>query len=392
MQPKGHNPDSSDADRPDADRRGLLPQRLRAQRLTGALLDRPETVVRWLGAVQSQDYAGAKWAVAQRAQDCVDADVEAAFDSGAILRTHVLRPTWHFVAPADIRWLLRLTAPRVHAASATYYRKTGLDDATFRRSNGALAKALQGGRHRTRLELRAALHTAGVATDGLRLALLLMHAELDAVICSGPRRGKQFTYAALDERVPATPAPSHDESLTELARRYFSGHGPAQPQDLAWWSGLKVADAVTAIQMLGRELETVRVGAQAYWRAAPAPPVRRDRTPIVRLLPNYDEYLVAFRDHAPVFDPRLAGLLGRREGFLFNNVIVANGRVVGGWRRTLRKDEVVVEATLPTPLDDRDRAALDAEVLRYGRFLGLRAHLRTGAPQRRRSRHSSTLI
>ena len=135
-------------------------RRLFSQRLLGAKLETPNDVVSWLGAVQAQDYAGAKWALAMRAPGTTDADVEQAFASGAILRTHLLRPTWHFITPADIRWVLSLTAPRVQAANAYMYRKLGLDDAAFRRSNDTLLRALQGGQHLTREELRDVLHAS----------------------------------------------------------------------------------------------------------------------------------------------------------------------------------------------------------------------------------------
>ncbi|HYU15343.1 MAG TPA: crosslink repair DNA glycosylase YcaQ family protein, partial [Candidatus Acidoferrum sp.] len=176
----------------------IVRRRLENEHLVGAPLARPEDVVRWLGAVQAQDYAGAKWGVAQRAAACGDADVEEAFQSGRILRTHVLRPTWHFVMPADVRWMLQLTAPRIKAAMGHYDRKLDLTPAVYARSNAAIAVALQGGVHLTRQELARVLDAAGIAARGQRLGHLMVRAELDAVVCSGPRRGKQFTYALLD--------------------------------------------------------------------------------------------------------------------------------------------------------------------------------------------------
>ena len=179
----------------------IAQRRLLNQHIAGAPLAEPCAVVAWLGVVQSQDYPAAKWAVGQRVQDATDTAIEQAFREGAILRTHVLRPTWHFVLPADIRWMLALTAPRVHAAMAYNYRLLELDDALFAESQAVLAKALQGGRQLTRPELVSALQQAGFAADNLRLSHLLIRAELDGLICSGARRGKQHTYALLDERV-----------------------------------------------------------------------------------------------------------------------------------------------------------------------------------------------
>ncbi len=211
-------------------------RRLHNQLLIQHPFDQPNEVVAWLGAVQAQEYGHAKWALGMRLPGATDVDVERAIAEGSILRTHVMRPTWHFVTSADIRWMLELTGPRVHALNAYYYRQQGLDDALFARSNAVLAKALAGGNYLTRPELQAALAGAGIVADGgLRASYLMMRAELDMLICSGPRRGKQFTYALLDERAPAASSLPRDEALAELTRRYFTSHGPATLKDFAWW-------------------------------------------------------------------------------------------------------------------------------------------------------------
>src|SRR6266498_1240353 len=180
----------------------ILRQRLHNQLLSQTKFIQPSQVVAWLGAVQSQDYAGAKWALAQRTEGLTDAAIEQAFADGEILRTHVLRPTWHFVTPTDIRWMLELTAPRVRAAMAYMDRQLALDKAIFKKSNAALVKALRDSKQLTRSELTSVFQQAHINVDGLRLGHILMHAELDGIVCSGGRRGKQFTYALLDERAP----------------------------------------------------------------------------------------------------------------------------------------------------------------------------------------------
>ena len=224
----------------------LLTARLRNQQLIASTRRKPAQVVSWLCAMQAQDYPAAKWAIGlARARHARTRDVEQAFNDGLILRTHVLRPTWHFVAPEDIRWLLALSAPRIHATNAYYYRQAGLDAKTFAKSCAMIHRALEGGKTLTRAELAMHLKRAKVPADGLKLAYLMMHAELEGVICSGPRRGKQFTYALLDERAPATKPKTRDEALAELAKRYFASHGPATVRDFAWWSGLTTKDAQT---------------------------------------------------------------------------------------------------------------------------------------------------
>src|SRR5438105_8413535 len=222
-------------------------QRLSAQHLVKQELEKASDVVQLFGAVQAQDYAMAKWGIAQRTRGASDTAVEKEISDGAILRTHVLRPTWHFVAPADIRWMLALTAPRVKALLAHHDRELALDAAVLRRSRAVLTKALKDGKQFTRAELSRALTKGGVRADGtLRLAHLMIHAELDGLICSGSRRGKQFTYALLEERVPPARKVERAASLHELAIPYFSTRGPATEDDFAWWSGLTKADAKSA--------------------------------------------------------------------------------------------------------------------------------------------------
>lgn len=184
-----------------------------------------------MGAVQSQDFAAAKWAIGLRLPESKDTEIERVFNDGEILRTHVLRPTWHFVAPEDIRWMLALTAPRVNQCISYYYRKLELDAAVFKKSNEIIIKALEGGSQLTRAKLMLKLEQAGILTNDLRSNHLMIRAELDAVVCSGARKGKQFTYALLEERVPPAKTLSRDEALAELSARYFTSHGAATLQD-----------------------------------------------------------------------------------------------------------------------------------------------------------------
>jgi hypothetical protein len=348
----------------------VVQQRLRAQRVTGPPFRRPEEAVRWLGAVQAQNYAGAKWAVGQRVAAATDASVEEAFQRGKLIRTHVLRPTWHFVVPADLRWLLALTAPRVQAAAAHQYRQYDLDPATLRRAHAVLGKALEGGQHRTRIELMDALAAADLRADGSRLAHIMLHAELEALICSGPRRGKQFTYALVDERVPPAPARPRDEALAELTLRYFTSHGPALVGDCAGWSSLTVAEIKRGLAMNGRRLSSREIDGKTYW-SGPAPAPARMKPPLVRLLPNYDELLVGYKDHAPTFTPEVTERLRATRGFLDRNVVVLDGNVVGGWQRALAGRSVRVETEILVTLAPAQRRALDAEIARYCAFVGL---------------------
>src|SRR5216684_6296515 len=343
-------------------------QRLHNQLITQRMFEKPGDVVQWLGAVQAQDYAAAKWALGLRMQGASDESIEQAFADGTILRTHVMRPTWHFVSPADIRWLLALTAPRVHAASAYYNRKLELDDAVFRCTNAVLANALQGGKQLTRDELASALQRAGIATEGeQRVTHIMMRAELDGIICSGARRGKQFTYALLAERAPHARMLARDEALAELTMRYFMSHGPATIQDFVWWSGLTVADAKAGLAMVTSLLQQETINGQAYWFSPSSPPVQ-DLSHTAYLLPNFDEYTVGYTDRSAIFDVLHTNKLDPRGGLL-TNTMVLDGQVVGTWKRAFKKNAVVIEANPFTPLSNTETRAFAASANRFGAFL-----------------------
>lgn len=345
----------------------LALHRLRNHRLLRTDLDRPEDVVSWLGAVQAQEYPDAKWGLGVRMKRTTDAAVEAAIDAGRILRTHVLRATWHFVTPGDLRWMQALTAARVRAAMAPYDRKLELDGRTIARSRTVIERALKGGRHLTRLEIADALAKAGIDARGQRLAHLVMHAELDALICSGPRRGRHFTYALVDERAPEGLRLSGDEALAELTRRFFASHGPATIRDFAWWSSLTVRDAKRGLELLGKDVDAYTVDNVTHWwiPGAASPPVRRGMS--IHLVPPYDEYLVAYRDRAFIVP-------AKRPVVTMNNETVSgiliDGRLAGFWKRSL--DGAGARVYLrpfahPTP---EVREALEKAVEGYSRFLG----------------------
>jgi hypothetical protein len=320
--------------------------------------------------VQSQDYPNAKWAVGQRlvGARATEAELDRAFNAGEIIRTHVLRPTWHFVAPEDLRWLLALTGPRVHQASGYQYRLLEIDAALAARARAVFEKALRGGVALTREELGARMMEAGIEAKGLRLAYLVGHAELEAVICSGPRRGKRQTYALVEERIPPARARTRDEALAELARRYVDGHGPAQVADLAWWSGLTQADARIALESATPPLVRERHGDRTFW-ASPTQPVPRFRRPVVHLLPNYDELLIAFRDRTDAMDPALPPP-ARVAQVVLAHIVVRDGLGVAGYRRRDEKAITTLSIDQLVELDSAEKAGIRAAADRFAAFLG----------------------
>ncbi len=307
----------------------------------------------------------AKWALGLRLKGATDEVVELAFTNGSILRTHIMRPTWHFVTPADIRWMLALTAPRVNAIGALYFRKLELDQAVFSKSHAAITKALQGGNMLTRDELRGVLEAAGVPTRGpLRMGYIMMRAELDGIISSGPRRGKRFTYVLLEERVPQVPRISRDEALAELARRFYLSHGPATVHDYSKWSGLTVGDARIGLESVKNLIVHEELNGRTYWFTPPTSAARM-KSPTAFLLPIYDEYTIGYKEHSAVFD------MSKIVDLVFAHTLVIDGQVSGAWKRTLKKDSVIIETNTVAPLTAAERASGEVAAHQYGKFLSL---------------------
>jgi hypothetical protein len=346
-------------------------QRLANQLLGTRKLEKASEIVELLGAVQAQDYSAAKWGLAQRSHGLTDAQIEKQITDGAILRTHVLRPTWHFVGPADIRWMLALTAPRVRAAMASYDRKLELDAAVLRKSNTLLTKALRDGKQLTRTELSNALTKGGVRSDGTqRLAHLMMHAELDGLVCNGARRGNQFTYALLDERVPPAKEISRDESLHALATRYFATRGPATEDDFAWWSGLTKGDARRAALSAESSLEQAVVGGRRYWYRLNAT-AAKPKSLLARLLPNYDEFFIGLKDRTAIQTKLGTEKVQTGISYLRGHIATISGQVVGGWERTFKGASVVVTVRPLMRLSRVERDAISREAMKFAKFLQL---------------------
>lgn len=348
-----------------------LRERLARQRLAGPPAGGVADVVRWFGAMQAQDYAAATWAIGLRGDGFCAADVDAALADGSVVRTHILRPTWHIVAREDLRWVVALSGPRVLATTATRQAQLGIDDAMVARAEAAVTAALRGGRALPRGELfdvltREAGIDIGVPQRGPWLLSIL---ELRGVTCSGPRVGKQFTWALLDERVPAMAIPSRDASLAELARRYFQARGPAALKDFSWWSGLTLADCRKAVVLAGEVLHVVAGDGPARITAAAPPPGGDGDPPGLTLLPAFDEYTVGYADRSallahPDADPGLTSF-----DLLDPVLIDGAGRVAGTWRRTAAKGgAVTVEPRFFGTPSRAEKTAFDRQAARCRAF------------------------
>ncbi|HKH46239.1 MAG TPA: winged helix DNA-binding domain-containing protein [Thermoanaerobaculia bacterium] len=343
-------------------------RRLRSQRIAGAGFETPGAVVAWMGAVQAQDYLGALWALGVRMETAREEAIEQAIAGRTVVRTWPMRGTLHFVAPADIRWMLALLTPRVIAGQRSRHRQLELDQADFDRSRDLLTRALEGGRQLTRDAAYQTLEAAGVSTAGQRGIHILGRLAQDGHLCFAGRQGKQQTFALLEEWVPAAKPLARDEALAELAGRYFTSHGPATIQDFTWWSGLTVADAKVGIELAGMRLEREVVEGLTYWSAA-AEPAASPEFPTAYLLPPFDEYTVAYRDRSAVLDPSQRGVLSSNG--IFYPIIVLNGQVAGTWKRVFKKGAVVISLSPFSPLKKKERQAVAAAAERYGVFLGM---------------------
>ena len=348
--------------------------RLKAQHLATNHLGTVSELMEWMGAMQAQDYAMAKWGIGIRMPNLTDKDVTDAIDSGEVIRTHVMRPTWHFVSANDIYWMLELTAPRILASMKGRHQQLEMTEAVIRKSNKTIVDALSYGEHLTRNKLVSELSEAGFQLKDNRAAHLLMQAELEGLICSGKTKGKKQTYALLAERVPVKNVLSKEEALARLALNYFTSHGPATIQDFIWWSGLRVKDAKAALEMIGPYVASEQIQDQTYWFAAENNTVEKFEESVY-LLPAFDEFIISYKD-------RSASVLAKHQKKAFSSygvfwpVVVVNGKVIGLWKRTIKKETVLVEISLFQSIPNKLKASIEQKAYAFGEFLGLKADVR----------------
>ncbi len=326
-------------------------------------------VVQYYGCVQSQDYPAAKWALSLRMKNATEEIIEKALVDGKILRTHIMRPTWHFVTPEDIRYILKLTSPRVQRFNASMMKQTELDAEILNKAIRVLEKSLRDSNYLTRTELAQALAENGIIAAGQRLAYIVMNAELEGVICSGPRKGKQFSYALLEERVPPQKEISQDESMAKLALTYFTSHGPAQVKDFSWWSGMTVKDSREGIEMIKSHLEEILVDEKTYFHVPSSTTVQVPK-PFALLLSIYDEYTIAYNDRSDLSEKKdIERMI--QMGNALTAVIILDGKVAGTWKRELKKDSITITLSPFREFTKAEQQAVIDCANRYGVFINL---------------------
>ncbi len=345
-------------------------QRLHNQQLVQTRYTTPAGLVSYLGAMQAQDFPMAKWAVGVRLPGSTDATVEAAIARADILHLHLLRPTWHFVAAQDVYWMLDLTARYVIAGESARERQLELTREVFSLSHATIERALAGGQPRTRDELTTGLQQAGLRTDENRLSHLLMRAELEQIICSGPTRGGKITYALLSERVPIPRRLSREAALAELARRYFTSRCPATQQDFSWWSGLPAGEVKLALELVKQDFSAEVINGVTYWLPPDMDRVSATRVNAI-LLPTYDELLISYTNRSATFPSGIEQHMKEISNRgIFWPILLVDGLVVGVWKRTLKRDSVIVEISPFRELAKAETHNLQQAAERYAGFVG----------------------
>lgn len=327
----------------------------------------PQMLVRHMGAVQAQDFTMARWALGVRLPEASDARVQMEIDRGSIIRTHVMRPTWHLVAATDVRWMLALTAPFIRSQMGGRQRDLGLTAAVIDKSTRLLTDALAGGRSCTRREIAGLFEQAGISNSDNRFAHLFMIAELDGLICSGPSKGKETTYALMAERVPACPLPGREESLQKLALAYFTSHGPATLADFTWWSGLPVSLARQALELNKKQLSGFTCEGRDYWMT------ETDSGPVeeasgVWLIPAFDELIISYKDRDAILDSNQSARAVSSNG-IFRPVILVDGKVAGLWKKSVKGAGMVIETEFFEKKRGAGKQKLQGAIAQYVNFM-----------------------
>lgn len=337
--------------------------RLQNQYLSYPDFKNPAEVVSWFGAVQAQDYLGALWAIGQRMKNGTEKDVEDALRERTIVRSWPMRGTLHFVAAKDLRWMLKLLAPRVMRRASSRYRELELNEETFNNSRKIIVQALVGGKELKREEIFSLLEKNGISPSGQRGIHIIGHLAMEGVICFGNRNGKQFTFTLLDEWIPVTAAHDEEKSLAEITLRYFTSHGPATIKDFYWWSGLTITEAKKGLDLAKKQLDYETTDKDTYWFSNDT--LGKQKQNHAWLLPAYDEYTVAYKNRSDIITSQHFIQAGNG----LRPTIVFGGQIIGTWKRELKKHTVIITPHFFYEATVKQRSSLHKAAEHYGKFL-----------------------
>jgi hypothetical protein len=338
------------------------------QRIAKTEFNSAKEIVGWMGAMQAQDYSMAKWAIGLRLMNSTEDAIENSLNKGEIIRTHIMRPTWHFVSAEDIYWMLELTSPQIKPLLKSRHKALELTDAVHSKSCGIIEKALVTGNSLTRAELSKEFEKAKIITNENRLSHLLLYAELSGLICSGPIKDKKLTYALLSERIPKNKLLTRAESLAALAKRYFTSHGPATIPDFAWWSGLSMRDSKQALEFVKSDFISETIDLKEYWFSDSLTETKNRKTNI-HLLPAYDEFLISYKDKNASLNLSDNKNVISDNG-IFRPVIVINGQVAGLWKCLRKNNSVDIEINFLHKQNNSTKKLTGELAEIFGNFLG----------------------
>lgn len=344
------------------------------QKIEGPNLQTVKEVVSRMGAMQAQDFNMAKWAIGIRMQDSTEEMINREIDKGTIVRTHLLRPTWHIVSSEDIHWILELSAPQIRTAAGYRDVQLGLTKSIFRKTNSIIEKVLRDNNHMTREEIISELVKAKIQVDNNRASHILMRAEVDGIICSGKQKDGKSTYAILDEWIPVDNKKKYrDEALKELGLRYFISRGPATTEDFSWWSGLSVKDSRIALELNRTELISELFENRTYWFSDSSTGEKSIQNSI-HLLPAYDEFLISYRYRECSLSHLDKTHVVSSNGIFYPTVMM-NGQVIGTWKRNINKDKATLAIRMFSKGEKNIFKLSDKSVARYSKFINKKIDL-----------------
>jgi hypothetical protein len=349
--------------------------RLISQKITAPIYGNAKDVVTCMGAMQAQDYSMAKWAIGVRLNGSTDKSIQASLDKGEILRIHLLRPTWHFVAAEDIYWMLQLSSHKIRSSLKTRHKELELSEPVHKKTRKIIEKMLSGGASLTRDELAIEFQKAGIRTDENRLSHILFRAEMDGIVCSGPMKEKKLTYSLLGERVPQKRELSRDEALAELAKRYFHSRCPATIHDFIWWSNLSLSEARKAIDLV-KPLFIFESFDSAEYLLPNSFSGALTKNNSVHLLPAFDEFLISYRDRSCSLS-KVHNKKTISDNGIFYPIIVVNGQVSGVWKRTTQKNKIIIETGLYYPPNKQINNMLANKLDMFGKFLNMETEIKS---------------
>lgn len=344
----------------------LLRIRLYNQLLTGHEFDEPHEIVSWMGAMQSQSLELAKWAIGARLGEKTVKNVEEALNTGKIIRTHILRPTWHFVSCEDIHWMFDLSIPRLKPTYLSYCKMLGADDSVISRGVSMVEKSLSGGKHLTKQEIGTILQKEKITTDTRMLTLIISMAEMEGVLCNGQLRGNKQTFTSFGEWAPRKLSIQKEEALERLARTFFTSHGPATIQDFTWWSGLTLTECKQALEMIKNDFICETTNGRVFWMKNDIKTPATDEVSAL-LLPPFDEFVVSYKDRSEMIDETHYGKVMTKNG-LFSPTIMLNGEIIGSWKKTMKKGAPQIELSFFEKMPQKIQVLFEPEVKRLEKF------------------------